>query len=154
MVRKATLEDMERAAELAREMWAESGGWYAAFDLNEAKYHELMVAMIQSPKHCVLAYERDGEVIGGIAGGLAEMPATDVKVACDMFLFVTPDQRGTIAAARLVKAFVKWAEEVGAHGVSMGISTNINPERTGRLYEKLGFTNVGALYTMRLENGC
>ena len=150
MIREARPEDVERAVDLARLFWGESDAWYSRMPLNVEGFRGMLLGAIASPELLVLAYESDGEVRGGFAGAVMDFPPTGTLIATDLFLFIEPSARGGFVAAHMVKRFVEWARAQGAAGVHVGISTNIRPEGLGRLYERLGFQHVGALYSMRL----
>jgi GNAT superfamily N-acetyltransferase len=59
---------------------------------------------------------------GGLAGMLTEFWFSRERLACDLAFFVRPSRRGSIAAVRLVQAFVAWARERGAAEVSISQS--------------------------------
>ena len=63
---------------------------------------------------------------GGMVGAASEHWACDALVAFDIALFVLPDRRGGIAAARLLKAFAAWCKEQGAVIATAGISTQVH----------------------------
>ena len=69
--------------------------------------------------------------------------------ASDLALYLTPEHRGGTTAARLVKAFVTWAQAAGAKQIRPGVSTG-QPGALN-LYAGLGFTPVGQLFCMNLE---
>ncbi len=47
---------------------------------------------------------------------------------------------------RLVERFTDWADALGAKTDIIGVSTGIDPERTGRLLELMGFRPMGMTY--------
>jgi len=66
-------------------------------------------------------------------------------------LYVTPENRGTRAAASLVKHLLSWARDLGAVEVIGGNSNSFNSERTARFLEHLGFRRVGYTLSASLE---
>ena len=46
-------------------------------------------------------------------------------------------------------AYEKWAKAKGAKVISLGVSTGITAERTGKFYERMGFNDVGKFYRRR-----
>jgi len=51
----------------------------------------------------------------------------------------------------LIRAFEQWAYDRGARELSMGTSTEVCTEGTGRLYEHMGMRCVGGLYKKTLD---
>jgi hypothetical protein len=84
--------------------------------------------------------EKDGAVIGWLAGGIAEQWFSRQLMAFEYGLFIAPEHRGGTAGPRLAKAFITWAEEHGAAIINMGITTGVHEERTGDLYSRLGLS--------------
>lgn len=83
--------------------------------------------------------ELDGQRIGMIAGAVTEHFFTEDKFATDFVVYVKPEHRGSSAAVRLIKAFEEWATEQGVKEICLGVSTEVDPERTVCLYERLGY---------------
>lgn len=86
-------------------------------------------------------------MVTAVAGDYAF--STERRAMCDL-LYVVPDRRGALAAVRLVGHFEKWAYLAGAKTAIMGISTGIHPERTGQLFERLGYSVMGTSYRKAL----
>ncbi len=144
-VRNAVPDDLWSLVSLGWKMQAES---IEPFPAVEADRVEKQLAMtIANPEAllCAVAVS-DGETIGmvtAVAGDYAF--STEIRTCCDL-LFVVPDRRGLVAAKYLVAAFTDWSDGLGAKTNIMGVSTGVNPERTGRLFELLGFAPMGITY--------
>jgi GNAT superfamily N-acetyltransferase len=101
---------------------------------------------IENPKDWFCAViEHDGEIIGGILAYAAYEVFSDKRTASDQGIFVKEQYRGTRAAFKLVRAFEAWAEAVGCVKISVGVSAGIDNPRAERLYEGLGFREVGKI---------
>lgn len=146
MIRNATHEDIDVLVLLGREMHKESR--YREMPFSEPKVRNLLAGMIVDPNGCLLVYEKDGKITGGIAGFISEHYFSTGKIASDLALFITQDKRGGMAAARLVKAFAQWATEAGADIVQVGVTTGVNTDGVERLYNALGFKNVGIVFSL------
>lgn len=59
--------------------------------------------------------------------------------AFEQLLYVGAPYRGTMLAARLIKAFEQRAKAAGAKNIYAGATTDMQEERTIRLYERLGY---------------
>lgn len=148
MIRHATLADVERLAELARDMHAESR--FRCLNFNLDKVIVLFAGLVEQENGILLAAERDGALIGFLAGGIGEDYFGDDSFSFEYGVYVAPAHRGSIAGARLVGKFLTWSDERGARYKNMAITTDISTERTGALYERFGGKDVGKLYSWGL----
>ena len=98
---------------------------------------------IDSPLYCVFV---DDDVNGVIIGYATEYFFSHEMMAGDISFYIKPEKRGGILAARLIKAFTDWAHSMGAKRPMVGVSTGISPEMTGKLYERMGYTEKFAVY--------
>jgi GNAT superfamily N-acetyltransferase len=71
--------------------------------------------------------------------------------ACELAVYVTPEHRGR-TGMRLIKAFEAWAWDRGADEITLGISTEVDPERTAALYARLGYRRSGITTIKRREH--
>lgn len=143
--------DIEPLLDMGARMHAESA--YAFLPYDRAKVRQLIVDYIEdTTTRCGLVAERDGRLIAMLGGYLGDYLFCDERLAVDEIVFVDPDHRGGMTAVRLIRGFQRWATEQGARELCLGISTNIHPESTGRLYQRLGFEQVGGIYKRRLND--
>jgi GNAT superfamily N-acetyltransferase len=145
-IRPATREDLPAMIALGAKMHAESA--YAGFDFDTSKLVDLGLHYIANPDTCfaVVCEDDHGHLLGMHAGYVSEYYFGRDLIASDLLLFVDPGKRGSLAAAKLVRAFEEWAFAKGAQEVCPGSSTMVAPERTAKLYERLGYTVVGNLF--------
>lgn len=145
-VRLATIDDIPEMIELGARMHAESV--YSAFDYDREKLFDLGKNCVENPDRCFAGVCEDahGQLLGMHVGFISEYYFGRDLIATDLLLFVDPCKRGSLAAALLVKAFEEWAFARGAMEVCPGSSTMVAPERTAKLYERLGYTVVGNLF--------
>ena len=154
LIRKADTDDIPSLISLGREMAAEAPT-FNMLDFDDQK----VVALFNSPamvEHgaCFIAEDK-GEAIGMFCGVVVPHYFGHMLMATDLCLFVTKSRRGGTAAYRLIKAFEAWALAHGAVSLRFGISTNVEPDRTLKLYEKLGYKlegyQVNKYYTKETE---
>lgn len=149
IIRPVRKEDTEQVIDMGARMHEESA--YAFLPFDRGKVRSLILSYLENPKtHCGLVAEESHKLIGMLGGYVSPYFFCSELVACDMVLFVDQDFRGSSAAPRLIRAFRQWALKRGARELCLGISTNINTERTGKFYERMGLSFVGALYKQRL----
>jgi GNAT superfamily N-acetyltransferase len=137
-IRVATLDDLPRILELGEQLHRESPRW-SRLSFSRAKAEQFLTHLIQEPNGVVFVADQQGVVVGGIAGMAAPHWSSDDIVAQEVSFFMAPEARGNIVAVRLICALRAWAELRGAKWLHAGTSTGIDPERTARLYEALGF---------------
>lgn len=72
----------------------------------------------------------------------------NAKYATDLAFYASRSGAG----ASLAKRFLSWAKALpGVAEITLGVSSGIDPERTGQLYERLGLRRVGGIYTMMVK---
>lgn len=148
-LRRATAIDFEAGMELGRRMHAESEFAFLPFDA--AKVRRLLRHVVGNPQHyCVYVVEHDGRLIGLLVGQVMEYFFCRELLCDDLLLYVERDQRGSLAALALVRAYLDWSHEKGAREARIAISTGVDIERTGAFLERLGFNRVGGVYKHRL----
>jgi len=148
MIRVATLNDIDTIVEIGNVMHLESSYRDLPFDCDKVKC--LMAGLING-HGIVFVAEKGGSIIGGFAGGIADFWFNNVSHAFDYGLFILPDHRGGSAAIRLLSAFEHWAKSMGAVWCDVGITTGVHAEKTGKMYEKLGYHQSGLLYRKEVK---
>jgi len=143
MIRLATVSDIQALVDLGKMLHESST--HSRHPYKPSKVADLLHSLITG-LGVVFVAERNGALVGALAGGLSEVWYSDVLVAFDYSLFIKPEKRNGITSFRLMVAFETWAREMGAKEVHMGITTGINVESTSRLYESQGFHQIGPLY--------
>ena len=148
-VRVATLDDIPALVEMGAAMRAESPR-YRSQSFDPAKVTQIAHQLI--PTKGVGVAERDGKIIGMMAGVVVPTWFGHDLMATDLVLYVKPEHRKTTRAALLlIRAFEAWAEERGAVDIMPGVSTMVEVEGTVGLYEKLGYERYGAAMIKRLK---
>ena len=143
-LRIATIEDLPAICVLGRVMHDESTFAPMDYDVNRVK--ETISDLMDKSQFVVVAEDTNGEVIGGMAGMVTQSWFGNDMVANDLALFVTRDERGGMAAVKLIKTFVHWAKLAGAKQIRPGVTTG--HERAEKLFERLGFARCGASFVM------
>lgn len=138
-IRVATIDDLPRILVLGELLHQESPRW-SRLSFNRAKAGHLIASLIMEPHGVVFVAERDGVVVGGIAGMATPHWSSDDIVAQEVSFFMDPGARGNMMAVRLICALMAWGEKRGAKWLQAGTSTGLDPERTAGLYERLGFS--------------
>lgn len=144
-IRPATVEDIPRLIELGGLMHAESER-FSRHPYAPDRIDALLRRLIGSPRGLVLVATDETDMFGVFVGVAAEHWACEALVASDLALFVRQDKRGSTAAPRLLCGYVAWCKSIGAAMATAGISTQVHPEKSARLYRGLGFQEVGPVF--------
>lgn len=149
IVRNADGADLPALLALGQAMHAEATTRFPSIDA--ARVAQQLDLTLKMPGTFLCAVAEDREPVGMVTGVAGDWAFSARKRAlCDM-LYVRPDRRGLAAAAMLLVHLRSWAREVGASDVFVGTSTGVDPVRTGRFFERMGFTSFGAMYRMELQ---
>ena len=145
MIRPMTAQDIPVLLVLGAEMHKESR--YANLDFDPQKLWQLGETMLGNPEAWLaLVVERDGDIIGFCCGYVAPHFFGTELTSGDLAIYVVPEQRGGTIGARLVKKYTAWCEAQGVREPLLGVSAGITPDRTGQLYERLGYTEKYTIY--------
>jgi hypothetical protein len=149
-VRPATEADIDEMVAMLRIQFAASALRDISF--HEPKVRAVFRHAIAAQDHTCFVYERaQGGLAGMMVGFITQHFFSLETMASDLFVFVRPEARGSIAAARLWSAFRDWARAAGASTLCFGTIGGEAPERTRRFYTGLGMTEVGSLYLQPLS---
>lgn len=160
MLETPKAEDIKKMVDLGKLMWEEGAfkvtkryDRAAAFDFTVHALEEYLSNNGFYVKVCKEA-SGDHEVYGMIIGQIVPyFFCPDQFMAVDHVVYVHPDRRGSPAGVKLVRGFEKWAQEIGATEMSIGVSTGIHPEKTHGFYQKMGYNWTGGVYKKHLNNG-
>jgi hypothetical protein len=142
MIRQATMNDIEAMITLGKAVLVGSANSEMTVDDNKCRRN--MAMMIASKQFFSVVSECDGKVNGFMFGMVESMFFTNVKYATD--IAIVANSGGSL----MIKRFLVWAKLQGAKSVMFGISTGIDTDRTGKLYEALGLKHVGGIYSKEI----
>jgi GNAT superfamily N-acetyltransferase len=144
------MEDIDTIVSMGAAMVEESR--YRGMSFAPEKVATAMEAVIRGSQGAGFVVEVDGVIVGGAFAFLTSPWFSREPIACDLAVFVAPEHRRNGVAAQLVQAILWWAKQIGVRHVDLAISTGVEAEATGRLYEKLGGAFVGGIYTWRVAD--
>jgi len=136
------MDDVPTLIELGRVMHQESPR-FRGMDYDEEKLMQLGANLVNQGG--IFLAEKDGKPLGMILGMVTEHFFGHDLMACDLAVYVHPDHRGGTLAVRLIKKYEAWAFSMGAKVITMGVSTEVEADRTGQLYKRLGYRMTGVL---------
>lgn len=143
-MRAATIEDVPAIVALGELMHAESPH-FAGLAWDADKVARTVAHLIDSPRGFVQVVEREGQIVGGVMALAVEHWSSSDLTACDLAVFIHPERRGGMLAARLLTAYRQWAEGLGCKLVQFGILTGVAVEQTEGLAVALGWKRQGVV---------
>ena len=149
MIRSMTEGDISKCIELGHAMHQES--YFKHFNYSEEKLNKFLRLMILNPEqYCAYVYEKDNTIIGFFLGVSSEQWIGTDKMSSDLACYVIPEERGSIAGVRLIKAYEEWAKENKVKEIILGVSTGINTKRTSSLFKHLGYGDEAFSFRKRI----
>lgn len=135
-MRRATHADVLRLVELGAAMHAESR--FNRFALNLKRGESYFHAALDNPGTIFLV---DGDPIHAMFIGFVQrFWWGDELESFDLLLFVLPEKRGKgYSAAKLISGYRQIAEAMGVSDIRIGVSTEVEAERTCKFFECMGF---------------
>lgn len=144
MIRPAAFEDMDEIVRLARQMHGESRYQHMPFagDLLAETAGKLIV----HDGGFATVGEIDGRLCSLMLAGISERWFTYDLMAFEYGVYVEPEERGGLLGVRMIQSFANWAKALGVKYITLGVTTGINDEVIGKIYQRMGFELVGAVY--------
>lgn len=108
-----------------------------------------LLASVYEPDRFLGLIAHDGDTpIGFMGAYLVEHFATDILIAHDLSLYVTPAARGrSDAALQMIDWYVMWAKANGAGRITLANGAQlVNSRAYDRLMKRVGFAPAGAFY--------
>ena len=142
-IRLATLKDVPTLLAFGELMLDEAQNLPSKFNRATGEMH--IKHCIHGDDVCAFVADSHDGVIGVFLGGIAEEWFTGDSIAFDYVLYVLPEYRNSNIGKELVTIFTEWAKGNGADRIVVGTTTGVQTSKTVRMYESLGFKNLGQL---------
>lgn len=141
-IRAVEAGDIDAIMVMARAMHAESPR-YNHIPFIDADALQAIKFTVQNDSARVA--EEDGKLIGMIGGVKVNYFFNhSASYTTDMVVYVAPDKRGSSVALRLIRTFEAWSEaQPDVVDTILGVSTEIEAERTVLVYQRLGYRLSG-----------
>ena len=137
MIRNAIESDLPKLAEMGQRLHDESS--YKHVTYSPERVYATCELMMQ--KGFLMVAEKDGEVVGVMMVDVHVPWYTTERMGIDHTLYIYPEHRNGLIAARLIKKFEEWCKAMGATQIRPGVGTG--DKNVLRLYRMLGYTSVG-----------
>lgn len=141
MIRKATLDDLDKLATMGKEFL--DFGPYAdrAAELGSDDMRQALKKIMSSDFGRVFVYEVKGRIYGALIAVLSSLWfSRSTTVAAELAWWVDPEMRGSPAAVRLMAAFEAWAADNHADYVVVSDMISRKGEwAAAQLVDRLGY---------------
>lgn len=144
MLRQATLDDLPGLIVMAGDMLADSD--YAPFDVSAERFERFATPLITHG--FAMVKESGGELVGAVLGDVITPWYSTRRMGVEYAVYIRPDKRNGLTAARMVSQWVKWCKAHDAVQCRAGISTG--NMAIARLYEAMGFRRSGTSFILDL----
>lgn len=141
MIRKATLTDISELLNLSYNYYLEGNVKKLKFD-NDVCVQSLYRGIMEDDKDisCLVI---DNKIVGFTSSHITNtLYSKDKIVECEI-LYVSPEYRKGSNGIKLIQNQTKLAKKAKAKYVYLGITSEIHTDRTIRLYENLGYKEIG-----------
>ena len=145
-IRNATYEDINTMIELGAIGWKETR--LTDFDYDYDTVEKYIKGLIDYDWGIVLIAEENGKIAGSIIAEVYKYYFGSTIASINYDFIVHPDFRGSSAAIRLLNKYKEIAKSHGTQDIMMGVNASLDFERVGKLYEKVGFKQVGSLFSL------
>ncbi len=147
MIRELSILELEAAAKLGLEFWAEGA---LPGKLVPKVWIKNWTAFIRSEIGKIWGlYGAEGKLLGCLGALFTEDINDGELVATESFWFVTGEQRGQ--GIKLLLSFLTYARQRGVSRVIMMHLFNKNAEQVAKLYTRIGFKPVETHFVMSLN---
>lgn len=144
MIRPADLTDLPALLDIGEAMATESPRFFR-MRFNRTQLADNLKKLIAEDWGFVHVCDGERGITGVMVAAITPHWFSSDLIASDLALFVRPEARGTMTAARLIKAYTTWARERGATLLQAGVTTGVHTEETARLYEHMGYRRCGVI---------
>lgn len=117
---------------------------HATITVDERRFSEAFLRVLQGPEHCCLVWEQEGRVVGYACGYKHVALYAAQAVAYLDEIVVAEGWRGAGGGRQLLAAFERWAEAEGC--VLVGLATG----GASGFYEKHGYRSRAGYYKKTL----
>lgn len=126
---------------------------FARMEFDRSDMEALIETGLIVPEHFFCeVITSEGQFAGALFATVGKSFFGNDKWAQDIVFFVLPEFRGHCvwALRRIGAHYQAWAQERGAKVIDLKAATGINPERTARFFERLGFPRVGSQHSLEI----
>ena len=142
-IRRYELGDIDVILDLIEEFLYQDRGsvvnHFSYIDFDRAKVYDILNRRIGDKTFFCSVVEKDGKVVGGLAGSVDELVFSRQLFAVEWLLYFSPSFSSVKAVLRLITSFVTWAKSRGAIEVQIANSSGYKQDKFASLMKLAGF---------------
>lgn len=150
-IRLGNIPDIDAIVELALEVKEQSV--YAGIKLDHPKFRLLVASMMgDKTSRVIVIVDDDDKPQGFMLGLVEELFFSRSRYATDLAVYVRKGFRNLAPA--MFRSFMQWAlTKPRVVRIMFGISSGVgDPERTGKMYQTLGMSPCGGIYSKEVQS--
>lgn len=140
-------EDVLALWPILEEMHAE--GDFRDIPIDYDKVNKILSLCVESDDFMCVIMRHEDRIIGFYIALITNEWFSNEPSAGELALYITPEYRSTGLAPILINRYLSWARKKNVKIISAGTTSNVNSEKTKRLYEGFGFNTIGFLFRLR-----
>lgn len=146
IIREATYDDLDAVVNHMYQMHQSTS--YCTTDFCLETTIASASTFIDNDEICLFVLDIGGKVEGMMIAFIAPTWWGPSLSSSDVLLYISPVYRKQNYASALVNKYVEWAKENGVQDdqIKLGITTEINVDKTASLYKSLGFEGNGLIF--------
>tara|TARA_R100001594_G_scaffold143333_1_gene191180 strand:- start:2027 stop:2476 length:450 start_codon:yes stop_codon:yes gene_type:complete len=149
MIRFIQEKDIDDVLNLGKKLHKESP-IFNVYKWNEEKARKFIIDIIYDDNQCgILAFDDNLDLSGMILGYIDSFYFSKEISLQEHFIYIEKEKRGTKMVFKLLKEWVEWGKSKNAIDVWLKSTTGINRDKTSKLFNKLGFSEIGQTYRRR-----
>jgi GNAT superfamily N-acetyltransferase len=137
MIRNATYDDIPKLVEMGLKLNQESNYAHVTY----APDRVAATCKLMIDQGFLIVSEKDGEVVGVMMGDVQTSWYSNERMGFDLTLYIEPQHRSGLMAARMIKQFEEWCKSMGATQIRPGVSTG--SAAASKLYKAMGYVVTG-----------
>ena len=148
MLIRPTLEHLDQLVDIAKEYHLVSR-FKDSNQLSDDAMRKWLETIIPRPQVFFEVLEIDGKIHGGIIGAIEQQPWNTKNTGVIPFIFLDECCRGRGYAEQMIENAKAWGKANNCYEIITS-DYAIDPGRTAKWYESIGFENVGVTYAIKI----
>ncbi len=139
--------DIQEFVELSEAMHAESDSDDLPFSAK--KMRQVAWDSMGSPRLlAAMAINNNAQLVGFLLARYEQPFFSDAMVTNEYAFFVHPEDRGSSAAAKLIKHYQLWGKALAAKKIFISANSGVKNNSVAKFYKRLGFSQQGYNFVM------
>lgn len=139
-IRDANHSDIIDILLLCKQFAKEVPDFLATSDINTTKISDSLKELINSPYGFVRVVCSNNTVVGALVAVASEMLFNDKLLAQELMFWLEPEHRNGKTSVKLIKEYVKWAEDTECSLVRLSTVDKSTGSKAGILFQRQGFS--------------